>query len=84
MKTNSTESDLMTTAEVAALLRVTTQTVTRWVAEKSIAAVRVKVGKGHRYLFKRGHVLAKMEAAGAEVAVVSADTEEVLKRHGLA
>lgn len=44
-----THPDLMTTAEVAEALRVTEATVTAWVRDSKLAAIRLPGGKGYRF-----------------------------------
>lgn len=44
-----TQPDLLTTAEVAGLFRVTEATVNRWVREGKIAALALPGGKGYRF-----------------------------------
>lgn len=44
-----TQPDLLTTAEVAARLRVTEATVTSWVRDAKLAAIRLPGGKGYRF-----------------------------------
>ena len=44
-----TQPDLLTTAEVADLFRVTEATVNRWVREDKIAALSLPGGKGYRF-----------------------------------
>lgn len=44
-----TNPDLLTTAEVAALLRVTEATVTSWVRDRKLPALTLPGGKGYRF-----------------------------------
>lgn len=44
-----THADLLTTAEVASLFRVTEATVNRWVRDGKIASIPLPGGKGNRY-----------------------------------
>lgn len=43
------QPDLLTTAEVAEALRVTEATVTSWVRDRKLSAIRLPGGKGYRF-----------------------------------
>ena len=80
---------MMTVAEAAAYLRKSQQTILRWIAaEEFPTAVRVRAGKGYRYLIPRKAVLSKMELVGAvpngTPGLADPATEAILERHGLA
>ena len=44
-----TQPDLLTTAEVAAMFRVTEATVTSWVRDRKLTAITLPGGKGYRF-----------------------------------
>lgn len=75
--------DLLTTTEAARLVRRSAETIIRWILHGGLEAVRVN----GRYLVNRQALLARMERVQTPAPIqipASAETEEILRRHGLA
>lgn len=89
------EHEYLKTSEVAKLLRVSPESVLRWISRGQLPALKRRVGRSWRYLVRREDALAALESVRAcrEVEVkVQLPTRpaaldlhacEVLERHGL-
>lgn len=68
MANNTTETEFLTTNELAALAEVTVPTVTRWVAEERVRPIHKGKGLRGAFLFTRTEVERFLTARETELA----------------